>query len=94
MPGLPAKPVIDAQVSVPEVAALDPYAPGLEALGFLHRPHPEIEEARELFRPEGPRVVHVNVVQAGPGRGMGHGGRAAGTGRPVYGSIPLAAATR
>ncbi|MGH9166085.1 MAG: GrpB family protein [Acidimicrobiales bacterium] len=65
VPGLAAKPVIDVQVSVPEVAALDQYKPGLESLGFLHRPHSEDEEAREFFRPRGPRVVHVHVVQAG-----------------------------
>jgi GrpB-like predicted nucleotidyltransferase (UPF0157 family) len=65
VPGLAAKPVIDAQVSVPEVAALGQYKEALESLGFLHRPHPENEEAREFFRPPGPRVVHVHVVGAG-----------------------------
>ncbi len=65
VPGLAAKPVIDVQVSVPEVAALDRYKGALESLGFSYRPHPEIKEAREFFRPPGPRVVHVHVVGAG-----------------------------
>jgi GrpB-like predicted nucleotidyltransferase (UPF0157 family) len=65
VPGLAATPVIDVQLSVPVVAALDQYKDALESLGFLHRPHPENEEAREFFRPPGPRVVHVHVVGAG-----------------------------
>jgi GrpB-like predicted nucleotidyltransferase (UPF0157 family) len=65
VPGLAAKPVIDVQVSVPEVAELGLYKEALELLGFLHRPHPENDEAREFFRPPGPRVVHVHVVGAG-----------------------------
>src|SRR5688500_18100804 len=64
VPGLAAKPVIDVQVSVRELAALDDYKRGIESLGFIHRPHPENEEATEFFRPAGPRVVHVHVVQA------------------------------
>jgi GrpB-like predicted nucleotidyltransferase (UPF0157 family) len=63
--GLAAKPVIDVQVSVPNLDALDEYKPGLESLGLLHRPHPEDVEPREFFRPPGPRVVHVHVVQVG-----------------------------
>jgi GrpB-like predicted nucleotidyltransferase (UPF0157 family) len=65
VPGLAAKPVIDVQVSVPDLAALDQYQPGLESLGYVHRPHPENDEAREFFRPPGPRVVHVHVVGTG-----------------------------
>lgn len=63
VPGLAAKPVIDIQVSVPDLSDLDAYRLALESLGFLHRPHPEDEEPREFFRPPGPRVVHVHVVE-------------------------------
>jgi GrpB-like predicted nucleotidyltransferase (UPF0157 family) len=52
VPGLAAKPVIQ-------------YKAALELLGFLHRPHPENDEAREFFRPPGPRVLHLHVVGAG-----------------------------
>jgi len=65
VPGLAAKPVIDIQVSVADVEALDSYRPGLEGIGLLHRPHPEEPDRREFFRPPGPRVVHVHVVAAG-----------------------------
>jgi len=65
VPGLAAKPVIDMQVSVADVAAPESYRPGLEGAGFLHRPHPEEPERREFFRPPGPRAVHVHVVEAG-----------------------------
>ena len=65
VPGLAAKPVIDVQVSVPAIDDLSSYRPSLESSGFLHRPHPEVEEAREFFRPPGPRVVHLHVVEAG-----------------------------
>jgi GrpB-like predicted nucleotidyltransferase (UPF0157 family) len=41
VPGLAAKPVIDIQVSVVDLDALDSYKPALEALGWPHRPHPE-----------------------------------------------------
>lgn len=63
--GLAAKPVIDIQVSVAALGDLESYKPGLEQLGWLHRPHPENEEPREFFRPPGPRVVHVHVVESG-----------------------------
>lgn len=65
VPGLAAKPVIDIQVSVADVRDLDAYRPGLESIGMRHRRHPEVIEAREFFRPDGPRVVHVHVVDAG-----------------------------
>ncbi len=65
VPGLAAKPVIDVQVSVADVAALDLYKPGMETIGMLHRPHPEEREEREFFRPPGRRVVHVHVVRSG-----------------------------
>lgn len=65
VPGLAAKPVIDIQVSVLDVAALDTYKPRLEEIGLIHRPHPEEPEPREFFRPPGPRVVHVHVVGSG-----------------------------
>ena len=65
VPGLAAKPVIDVQVSVADVSNLDAYRPRLESVGMVHRPHPEVVDRREFFRPAGPRTVHVHVVDAG-----------------------------
>jgi GrpB-like predicted nucleotidyltransferase (UPF0157 family) len=65
VPGLAAKPMIDVQVSVPQLAAFSQYKPGLESLGFLHPPHPKKDEAREFFRPAGPGIVRVHAVQGG-----------------------------
>ena len=65
VPGLAAKPVIDIQVSVDDVGAIDVYKPGLESIGLVHRPHPEEPEQREFFRPPGRRIVHVHVVGTG-----------------------------
>jgi len=65
VPGLAAKAVIDIQVSVGDVAAIDLYKPGMESIGLAHRPHPEEPERREFFRPPGRRIVHVHVVGSG-----------------------------
>lgn len=64
VPGLPAKPVIDVQVSVDDVADESAYAPKLETLGWPMRAR---DEGTRFFRdPSGaPRRVHVHVCAAG-----------------------------
>lgn len=62
VPGLAAKPVIDMQVSVKNLRPLDIYRDRIEALGYVHRPHPEVPD-REFFRPPGRRTVHLHVVE-------------------------------
>ena len=64
VPGLAAKPVIDVQVSVPDVADEAAYRPALEALGLPLRSR---ESGHRYFRPpQGrPRVVQVHVCAAG-----------------------------
>lgn len=64
MPGLDAKPIIDVQVSVPDLGAEDAYAPGLAALGWPLRMR---EPDHRFFRePAGERrTTHVHVCAAG-----------------------------
>jgi GrpB-like predicted nucleotidyltransferase (UPF0157 family) len=64
VPGLPAKPVIDIQVSVADLEDEDAYRPAIEVLGWPLRVR---EPGRRFFRPPAgqPRVVHVHVCQAG-----------------------------
>ena len=60
MPGLAAKPVIDIQVSVPDVADEHSYRPLLESAGLILR----LRETGHLFLwppPDRPRSVHVHV---------------------------------
>ena len=64
VPGLVAKPVIDPQVSVPDVNDETAYRPPLESLGLVLRAR---EHGHRLFRlpPGQPRTVHVHVCQRG-----------------------------
>lgn len=64
VPGLPAKPIVDVQVSVTNLDDEPRYVPALEALGLQHRSR---DEFHRYFRPypEKPRNVHVHVCGAG-----------------------------
>ena len=64
VPGLVAKPVIDLQVSVPDVADEQAYRPGLESLDLVLRAR---EPGHRFFRPPAgaPRTVHVHVCGRG-----------------------------
>lgn len=66
VPGLVAKPVLDLQVSVPDVEDEPAYRPGLESLGLVLRAR---EPGHRFFRPPAgrPRVVHVHVCGVGSG---------------------------
>jgi GrpB-like predicted nucleotidyltransferase (UPF0157 family) len=64
VPGLPAKPVIDVQVSVPDVEDEAAYVPAIEALGVPLRFR---EPGHRYFRPPAgePRTVQIHVCRAG-----------------------------
>jgi GrpB-like predicted nucleotidyltransferase (UPF0157 family) len=64
VPGLPAKPIIDIQVSVPDVAQPDTFRAPIEAHGFAER---MIEPGHHYFRPPPgvPRDYQVHVCSVG-----------------------------
>ncbi|WP_246078838.1 GrpB family protein [Modestobacter excelsi] len=64
VPGLLAKPVVDLQVSVPDVDDEASYRPALETLGLVLRAR---EPGHRFFRPPTgqPRTVHVHVCARG-----------------------------
>jgi GrpB-like predicted nucleotidyltransferase (UPF0157 family) len=66
VPDLAAKPVIDIQVSVEQLAPLEPYVRALEALGYRHVPHADDSFAPFFHRPaDWPHTHHVHLVEAG-----------------------------
>jgi GrpB-like predicted nucleotidyltransferase (UPF0157 family) len=66
VPGLSAKPIIDIQVSVADLRPLEAFGGALEALGYVHVPHPDDAFCPFFHRPAGwPHTHHVHVVQAG-----------------------------
>ena len=64
VPGMPAKPIVDIQVSVTDLFDEPRYAPQLEAIGVQLRSR---DELHRFFRPFAalPREVHVHVCAAG-----------------------------
>ncbi len=66
VPGLAAKPIIDVQVSVPDVADEPAYVPAIERAGAAFRSR---DMRHRYFRPAGglPRDVQVHVCSAGSG---------------------------
>ncbi len=64
VPGLPAKPVIDIQVSVDDLSAEAAYVPAIESLGVQLRSR---DDEHRFFRPfaDRPRDVHIHVCNAG-----------------------------
>lgn len=66
IPGLGAKPIIDIQVSVAALQPIAAYGERLQAVGYVHVPHPDDSFCPFLYRPpEWPHSHHVHVVQAG-----------------------------
>jgi GrpB-like predicted nucleotidyltransferase (UPF0157 family) len=66
VPGLPAKPVIDIQISVKQLHPISRYAEPLATLGYLHVPHVDDAFCPYLHRPsEWPHTHHVHLVEAG-----------------------------
>src|SRR5215212_4225311 len=66
VPGLAAKPIVDLQVSVPDVEDLEAYVGPLERLGYLFVPDPQSPDFHYFALPaRRPRTHHVHVCQAG-----------------------------
>ncbi len=66
IPGLGAKPIIDIQVSVAALQPVAAYGERLEAIGYLHVPHPDDAFAPFFHQPaHWPHSHHIHVVQAG-----------------------------
>ncbi len=66
VPGLPAKPTIDIQVSVVSFEPFDAYGEPLRRLGYEHRPNDEPRHRFfALWGPDSERVAHVHVCEAG-----------------------------
>ncbi|MEN8182816.1 MAG: GrpB family protein [Myxococcota bacterium] len=62
--GLPAKPTIDVQISVPDIEDESTFVPGIESTGVHLRAR---EPEHRYFRPPAgePRVVHIHVCNSG-----------------------------
>lgn len=64
VPGLAAKPIVDVQISVADVANEEAYAPELGAIGLQLRSRDTFHRYFRPF-PERPRDIHVHVCQLG-----------------------------
>jgi GrpB-like predicted nucleotidyltransferase (UPF0157 family) len=64
VPGLPAKPVVDIQVSVADIERESGYVPQLEAVGLQLRTRDDLHSFFRPF-PNRPREVHVHVCPTG-----------------------------
>jgi GrpB-like predicted nucleotidyltransferase (UPF0157 family) len=64
VPGLPAKPVIDIQVSVEDITSEAAYVPRLESVGLQLRSRDALHRYLRPF-PDQPREVHVHVCPSG-----------------------------
>jgi GrpB-like predicted nucleotidyltransferase (UPF0157 family) len=64
VPGLAAKPIVDIQISVPDISNEEGYVAELERLGVQLRSR---DDLHRYFRPfaDRPREVHVHVCPAG-----------------------------
>ncbi len=66
VPGLPAKPIVDLQVSVDALEPRERYVEPLQRLGYLFAPAPESPDHHFFaWPPERPRTFHVHVCEAG-----------------------------
>lgn len=64
--GLPAKPVIDIQISVARLRPLSPYKKRLEKLAYVHVPHADDSFCPFFHRPLAwPHTHHVHLVEHG-----------------------------
>jgi GrpB-like predicted nucleotidyltransferase (UPF0157 family) len=73
VPDLPAKPIIDIQVSVRDIEELEAFVRPLERLGYLFAPDPDSPDYHFFGKPrERPRRYHVHVCAAGSGEEMRH----------------------
>jgi GrpB-like predicted nucleotidyltransferase (UPF0157 family) len=66
VPGLPAKPIIDIQISVARLHPMDRYRAALQRLGYTHVPHPDDWFCPFFHKPaQWPHTHHVHVVELG-----------------------------
>lgn len=66
IPGLGAKPIIDIQVSVAVLQPLTAYGERLDAIGYVHVPHPDDSFCPFFHRPpQWPHSHHLHVVERG-----------------------------
>ena len=66
IPGLGAKPIIDIQISVATLQPLSVYRAKLDAIGYIHVPHPDDSFCPFFHRPiRWPHTHHVHVVERG-----------------------------
>lgn len=73
VPGLAAKPILDLQVSVPDVARQDAYVGPLTALGYLFAPDPASLDYHFFGKPpERPRSYHLHVCEVGSAHEFRH----------------------
>jgi GrpB-like predicted nucleotidyltransferase (UPF0157 family) len=98
VPGLPAKPTVDVQISVSDPEAEPRYVPQVESVGLVLRSR---DQLHRFFRPPAgqPREVHVHVCRAGSDWERDHllfrdYLRANPEGRAAYSAAKLAAAAR
>jgi GrpB-like predicted nucleotidyltransferase (UPF0157 family) len=65
VPGMPAKPIIDVQISVASLEPVEPFRAPLEGLGYVFRSdNPELTKRYFRERP-GERRTHVHLRRAG-----------------------------
>jgi GrpB-like predicted nucleotidyltransferase (UPF0157 family) len=73
VPGLPAKPIIDIQVSVGNIRERESFVLPLERLGYLFAPDPDSPDYHFFGKPrERPRRYHVHLCAAGSGEEIRH----------------------
>lgn len=73
VPGLPAKPIIDLQVSVTRIEPRARYVEPLERLGYLFAPDPTSPDYHFFGKPATrPRSHHVHVCQSGSEQELRH----------------------
>jgi GrpB-like predicted nucleotidyltransferase (UPF0157 family) len=67
VPGLPAKPVIDIQVSVACLVPLEPYVRLLGSVGYVHVPLGEFDRVYPFFQKpaEWPCTHHMHLCESG-----------------------------
>jgi GrpB-like predicted nucleotidyltransferase (UPF0157 family) len=65
VPGLPAKPVVDIQVSVRRLEPMNAYRLPLERLGYEYEADPNMEDYLFFRASTRPRLVHIHVCEAG-----------------------------
>ena len=64
IPGIAAKPIIDIQVSVPDLTDESAFVSGIESIGVpLRMREPDLGHV--YFRDSSPRTVHIHVCQLG-----------------------------